>query len=132
MSASNDQIDPAILGERLAWVRRTYGRSIDLSDLTRIEFAAMLGVCAAVYEAYELGERMPTADFLVALRERTGISLGWLFGSNQQCPMPNRSAQSLRSVSAYPSNLSISSPTDAVSAEADRSTPAKVAKFALG
>ena len=90
------------------------------------------GIDATVYEAYELGERMPTADFLVALRERTGISLGWLFGSNQQCPMPNRSAQSLRSVSAYPSNLSISSRTDAVSAEADRSTPAKVAKFALG
>ena len=42
MSASNDRIDLAVLGERLAWVRRTFGGSIDLSDLTRIEFAPCL------------------------------------------------------------------------------------------
>ena len=83
MPASNDRIDLAMLGERLAWVRRTYGRSIDLSDLTRLEFATFLGVCAAVYEAYELGERMPTADFLVALRERTGIGPGGLLRSDE-------------------------------------------------
>lgn len=83
MSVSNDQIDLTMLGERLAWVRRTYGDSIDLSDLTRLEFATILGVCATVYEAYELGERMPTAGFLVALRERTGIGLDWLLRSDE-------------------------------------------------
>ena len=91
MSASNDRIDLAMLGERLAWVRRTFGGSIDLSDLTRIEFAAMLGVCAAVYEAYELGERMPTAGLLVALHEKTGIGLDWLLRSDgREIDKPSR------------------------------------------
>lgn len=83
MSASNDQIDLTMLGERIAWVRKTYGDSIDLSDLTRLEFATMLGFCATVYETYELGERMPTIEFLVELHRKTGISLDWLLNPDE-------------------------------------------------
>ena len=72
MSVSNDQIDLTMLGERLTWVRRTYGDSIDLSDLTRLEFATILGVCATVYEAYKLGERMPTAGLLGCATRKDG------------------------------------------------------------
>jgi len=71
-------VDPTRLGERFAAVRRAYGESIDLPNLGTAVFAAMLGVSASAYESYERGEREPTADFLLALRRRTGISLDWL------------------------------------------------------
>jgi len=71
-------VDPARLGERFAAVRRAYGESIDLPNLGRAVFAAMLGVSAFAYDCYERGEREPTIEFLLALRMRTGISLDWL------------------------------------------------------
>jgi transcriptional regulator with XRE-family HTH domain len=73
-----DFVDPTRLGERFAAVRRAYGESIDLPDLGSTVFAAMLGVSAFAYEAYERGETEPTIEFLLALRKRTGISLDWL------------------------------------------------------
>jgi transcriptional regulator with XRE-family HTH domain len=71
-------VDPTRLGERFAAVRRAYGESIDLPNLGRPVFAAMLGVSAFAYESYERGEREPTIEFLLTLRKRTGISLDWL------------------------------------------------------
>jgi len=70
-----DLIDATRLGERFAAVRRAYGESIDLPNLGRAVFAAMLGVSVSAYESYERGEREPTIEFLLALRKRTGISL---------------------------------------------------------
>jgi transcriptional regulator with XRE-family HTH domain len=72
-----------MLGERLARVRRAYGESIDLPDLGRPEFATLLGVAPAVYETYELGERAPTVDFLVALHKKTGTSLDRLLNPDE-------------------------------------------------
>jgi transcriptional regulator with XRE-family HTH domain len=73
-----DSLDLKLLGERLVRVRRTYGESIDLPNLGRTGFAALLGVSATTYGYYERGEREPTVDFLVALRSKTRISLDWL------------------------------------------------------
>lgn len=73
MSAdSNELID---LGDRLARVRRMYGEHIDLPNLGREAFAALLGVSAIAYEAFERGDRAPSADFLAALRSKTSSSL---------------------------------------------------------
>ena len=71
-------VDPTRLGERVAAVRRAYGESIDLPNLGKAVFAAMLGVSVPVYESYERGDTEPTIEFLLALRKRTGISLDWL------------------------------------------------------
>ena len=71
-------VDPARLGERFAAVRRAYGESIDLPNLGRAVFAAMLGVSVSAYESYERGDAEPTIEVLLALRKRTGLSLDWL------------------------------------------------------
>jgi transcriptional regulator with XRE-family HTH domain len=71
-------VDPTILGERFAAVRRAYGESIDLPNLGSAVFAALLGVSPFRYASYECGETEPTIDFLLALRKKTGISLDWL------------------------------------------------------
>jgi transcriptional regulator with XRE-family HTH domain len=68
----NDLTD---LAERLARARRTYGERIDLPNLGRVAFATLLGVSASTYEAYERGDRMPTADFLAVLHRKIGTSL---------------------------------------------------------
>jgi transcriptional regulator with XRE-family HTH domain len=70
-------VDPTLLGERLAAVRRAYGESIDLANLGRSAFAALLGVSVTTYASYESGESEPTIDFLLGLRTKTGISLDW-------------------------------------------------------
>jgi transcriptional regulator with XRE-family HTH domain len=71
-------VDPTILGERFAAVRRAYGESIDLPNLGSAVFAALLGVPVFTYASYECGEAEPTVGFLLALRKKTGISLDWL------------------------------------------------------
>jgi hypothetical protein len=63
---STDFVDPAILGERLARVRRTQGERIDAGNLGRAVFATMPEVPASAYASYEPGEREPAVDFLVA------------------------------------------------------------------
>jgi transcriptional regulator with XRE-family HTH domain len=78
-----DRINLESLGERLARVRRTYGESIDLPNLGRSAFASLLGVSATTYSSYERGESEPPIDFLVALRNKTRISLDWLLDPNQ-------------------------------------------------
>ncbi len=83
---SADLVDLTLLGERLARVRRTYGESIDVPHLGRAVFASMLGVSANAYAAYERGEREPTIDFLIALRDKTRISLDWLLDPNEPGP----------------------------------------------
>jgi hypothetical protein len=75
---SNDNVDLAKLGERLAAVRRTYSQNIDLPTLSAALFATLIRVRAATYQACEAGETEPTVAFLVALRRRTGVSLDWL------------------------------------------------------
>jgi transcriptional regulator with XRE-family HTH domain len=75
-----------MLGDRLARVRRTYGESIDLPNLGRTVFATLLGVSPTAYASYERGEREPTVEFLVALRNKTRISLDWLLDPNQPAP----------------------------------------------
>jgi transcriptional regulator with XRE-family HTH domain len=62
-------------GGRLAEMRREYGDRIDLPNLGRPAFAALLGVSAVQYEAYERGDRTPTVEFLAVLRNKTGASI---------------------------------------------------------
>ncbi len=69
---STDPIDLTLLGERLVGVHRTYGESIDLPNLERSEFAMLLGVCAAAYETYELGERPPRLISWLCYTRRPG------------------------------------------------------------
>jgi transcriptional regulator with XRE-family HTH domain len=83
---STDLVDLTMLGERLARVRRTYGESIDVPNLGRTVFAGLLGVSATAYASYERGEREPTIEFLVALRDKTRISLDWLLDTSEQGP----------------------------------------------
>jgi hypothetical protein len=75
---SNDNIDLAKLGARLAAVRKTYSENIDLPTLSKALFATLIGVPVSTYQSYEPGETEPTVAFLVTLRKRTGISLDWL------------------------------------------------------
>ncbi len=86
---SADLIDLARRSERLVTVRRSYGENIDLPNLEPNLFALLLGASAGTYELYERGESRPTVEFLVAPRNRTGVSLDWLLESNQ--PGPSRS-----------------------------------------
>jgi len=86
---STDTIDLGTLGKRLARVRRAYGERIDLPKLGRTGFASLLGVSAAAYASYEHGAAEPTVAFLVALRNKTQISLDWLLDPNQ----PGRNRQ---------------------------------------
>jgi transcriptional regulator with XRE-family HTH domain len=83
---STDLVDLTMLGERLARVRRTYGESIDVPNLGRTVFAQLLGVSATAYASYERGEREPTIEFLVALRDKTRISLDWLLDPREHGP----------------------------------------------
>ncbi len=80
---SDHTIDLEMLAERLARVRRTYGESIDLPDLGSDAFAILLGVPTTAYASCERGEREPTVDLLIALRNRTRISLDWFLDLNQ-------------------------------------------------
>jgi transcriptional regulator with XRE-family HTH domain len=75
---TNDNIDLAKLGGRLAAVRRSYSDNIDLPTVSAAVFATLMRVRASTYQSYEAGETEPTVAFLVALRKRTGISLDWL------------------------------------------------------
>ena len=79
-----DLVDLAVLGERLARVRKTYGESIDLHQLGRTVFAGLLGVSTTAYASFERGEREPTIEFLVALRDKTQISLDWLLDPDEK------------------------------------------------
>jgi transcriptional regulator with XRE-family HTH domain len=64
-------------------LRKAYGESIDLPDIGRSAFSAILGVSATAYAAYENGQRAPTIDSLVSLRNKTGVSLDWLLDPNE-------------------------------------------------
>lgn len=79
---SFDNIDLETLGERLARVRKSYGESIDLPNLGREAFAVLLGIPVTSYASCERGEQEPTVDLLIALRNRTRISLDWFLDSD--------------------------------------------------
>jgi len=85
---TTDLIDPERLGERLAVVRKVYGESIDLPSLEPHLFATLLGVSVFTYASYERGEMEPTVGFMVALRNKTGVSLDWLLDLDQRMPNP--------------------------------------------
>jgi len=69
---SVDLADLIDVRERLADMRREYGDRIDLPNLGRLAFAALLGVSPIAYEAYECGDRAPTVEFLAVVRSKTG------------------------------------------------------------
>jgi transcriptional regulator with XRE-family HTH domain len=79
-----DPVDLAMLGERIASVRKSYGECIDVPELERAEFATLLGVSPFAYDSYERGEREPAVHFLVALRKKTGVCLDWLLDPHQE------------------------------------------------
>jgi transcriptional regulator with XRE-family HTH domain len=65
-------------GEVLAAMREAYGEHIDLPNLRKSAFATLLGVSAIEYEAYERGDRAPTAEFMSVLRRKIGACLDWV------------------------------------------------------
>jgi transcriptional regulator with XRE-family HTH domain len=72
---SGDLTDLIEFSGRLAEMRREYGACIDLPNLGRSAFAALLGVSPMLYEAYERGDLAPTVEFLAVLRRKTGASV---------------------------------------------------------
>lgn len=80
---SGEDCGAKTMGERLAMVRRAYGESIDLGDLGKAAFAALLGISPVAYEAFESGESLPSYEFLVSVQNRTKVSVAWLLGQKQ-------------------------------------------------
>ena len=63
-----------VVAERLWQLRMSYGQQIG-QRLNQPHFAALLGIKASSYGAYERADQEPPLDVLVALRRVTGISL---------------------------------------------------------
>ena len=63
-----------VVAERLRQLRVSYGRQIG-QRLNQPHFAALLGVKASSYGAYERADQEPPLEVLIALRQVTGISL---------------------------------------------------------
>ncbi len=68
----------AAFAQRLQKLRHAYAGAIDLPELSAAEFARILGVPLASYEAYEHGDTEPSMSVLVLLHRKTGVSLDWL------------------------------------------------------
>lgn len=51
-------------------------------DIPQAKFAAIFGVAQNTIGRYERGENTPDADFLLALREKLGVSAEWLLTGN--------------------------------------------------
>lgn len=78
----------AAFARRLRSVRCAFAEAIDLPELSGAEFARMLGLPLAAYEAYEHGEREPSMSALVVLHRRTGVSIDWLIAEPQPQSRP--------------------------------------------
>lgn len=61
------------VGERIMELRERY--SID-----KTEFAKRIGVDKSTITRYEDGDRQPTLDVLLKIKQRFGVSLDWLAG----------------------------------------------------
>ncbi len=68
----------AAFAQRLQNLRHAHAGAIDLPELSAVEFARILGVPLASYEAYERGDHEPPMSVLVLLHRKTGVSLDWL------------------------------------------------------
>ena len=68
--------------ERLRLLRKTAGLSQD-------KFAEKVGASRASISAYEVGDRSPDIDFLLAVAEKFEVSADYLLGL---APMPDRFA----------------------------------------
>lgn len=77
-------IQLAAFAQRLRSLRRAYARAIDLPELAGAEFARMVGISAASYEAYESAEQEPTLSALALLHRKTGVSLDWLIADDSE------------------------------------------------
>ncbi len=73
----------AAFAQRLQKLRHAYAGAIDLPALSAAEFAQVLGVPLASYEAYERGDQEPPMSVLVRLHRKTGVSLDWLIADEQ-------------------------------------------------
>lgn len=82
----SSSIQLAAFALRLRNLRLAYARAIDLPELAPAEFAGMLGVERAAYEAYERGEREPPLSVLAVLHQKTGVSLDWLIADETTRP----------------------------------------------
>jgi transcriptional regulator with XRE-family HTH domain len=77
----------AAFAQRLRNLRHAFARAIDLPELAASEFARMLGVSVANYEAYERGDCEPPLSVLATLHRRTGVSLDWLVAAEHDQPV---------------------------------------------
>ena len=61
-------------------------------DRTKADFARFLGIPPPVYQRYEEG-RIPSADNLMVISSRCGVSVDWLLGQSEshQPPLPRMS-----------------------------------------
>lgn len=91
----SSSIQLAAFALRLRNLRLAYARAIDLPELAPAEFAGMLGVERAAYEAYERGEREPPLSVLAVLHQKTGVSLDWLIADETRPAAGGASARSM-------------------------------------
>ncbi|MCL2427749.1 MAG: helix-turn-helix domain-containing protein [Alphaproteobacteria bacterium] len=98
----SSSIQLAAFALRLRNLRQAYATAIDLPDLAPAEFARMLGVESASYEAYEQGEREPPLSVLALLHQKTGVSLDWLIADENAGSRAGGSADRSLSASAPP------------------------------
>lgn len=72
---NNFELSAKSLGERLKKVRTDKG-------YTRDQFSEMLKVSRSAIQAYEYGERSPSADYLTKYYQLFGTNLHWLLTGN--------------------------------------------------
>lgn len=80
----------ADFARRLQSLREAYAGAIDLPELSASEFARMLGIPLASYEAYERGDHEPPLSVLVLFHSKTGVSLDWLIAGDGDHRRPDR------------------------------------------
>jgi transcriptional regulator with XRE-family HTH domain len=74
MSAEN----PNLFSRRLSAVRLAFGVATGRKNLSRADFAGLLGLETPAYTRYERGETEPAIKVLAAIRRLTGITLDYL------------------------------------------------------
>ncbi|MBS1075587.1 helix-turn-helix transcriptional regulator [Gluconobacter sp. Dm-73] len=67
---------------RLTMLREAYGRSVGRPNITRKEFAELLGLEAERYSTYERGTREPPLSVLVEIHTVTGVNLNGLIAGD--------------------------------------------------
>lgn len=64
--------------KRLEDIRVSWGIANNQPEITKQDFAALLGLQAATYSTYETGVSHPNVKTLYNLYKLTGVSLDWL------------------------------------------------------